>query len=433
MHYIIETSDQLKYLQLNSCYDSCFINIIPNNDSFHPKLTGVNCVYYRCSQTKGYILPINHTESFNLDWSEVLDFIKQHKIIHVIDKKFHDYFIPETVQCTDINFKIINNGKDAIKTNEYNTVAHNYFYRQHYFRNNVNSLIPISKHYEKWESIYPLVEDYLDNQVDQYFDYEYTGVFKTIEENGIKVSPSKFKNYFETTHDEFSITKNKIHTKFNLYNITTRPSNAFNNINFAALPKENGARQSFIPSNDILVEFDFSAYHPSIISKLVNYDLGDKPYQHLAEVMEVDENEAKEITFQNLYGGIRPELRDKPYFKEINDFVSQLWKDFNTLGFIFLGGFRKLSKDKLDNPSPQKLFNYLIQSKETENNVKILTELFEYLKDKQTKIVMYTYDSILFDFSKHDTKQCLVDIKSIIEKNGFKTKFQHGQNYGFTD
>lgn len=431
MHYIIETPEQLEFLKKHSCYNSCFINIISGNDLYHPKLIGISCVYYRCTQTKGYILPINHTESFNLDWSLVLDFIKKHKIIHVLDKKSHDYFLPDSITCTDVNFKILNNGKDAIKPHEFNTVTHNHFYRQHYFRNNINSLIPISKHYEKWESIYPLIENYLDNKVDHYFDYEYTGVFKTIEENGIKISPSKFKNYFETNHDDFSITKNKIHTKFNLYNVTTRPSNAFNNINFAALPKENGARQSFVPSNDVLVEFDFSAYHPSIIAKLINYDLGDKPYQHLAEIMGVDEQEAKEITFQNLYGGIKPELRDKPYFKDIIALIDGLWNDFNYGGFILIGGNRKLSKNNIDNPSPQKLFNYLIQSKETENNVKILTDLFEYLEDKQTKIILYTYDSILFDFSKNDNKQCLIDIKSIIEKNGFKTKFQYGKNYGF--
>jgi len=433
MHYIIETTEQLNYLKRDSCYDSCFINIIPNNDLFHPKLTGVCCVYYRCNKTKGYILPINHTESFNLDWNEVLKFIKKHKIIHVLDKKTHDYFFPKSTPSTDINFKLLNNGKDAIKNHEFNTNTHNYFYRQHYFRNNVNSLIPISKHYEKWESIYLIIEQYLDNKIDQYFDYEYTGIFKSIEENGIKISPSKFKNYFETNHDDFSITKNKIHTKFNLYNITTRPSNAFNNINFAALPKENGARQSFVASNDFLVEFDFSAYHPSIIAKLINYDLGDKPYQHLAEIMGVNEDEAKEITFQNLYGGVKSELRNKPYFKDIISLTDQIWNDFNYGGYVLIGGNRKLTKANITDPSPQKLLNYLIQSKETENNVKILTDLFNYLEDKQTKIVMYTYDSILFDFSKHDTKQCLVDIKSIIEKNGFKTKFKHGKDYGFTN
>ena len=102
-------------------------------------------------------------------------------------------------------------------------------------------------------------------------------------------------------------------------------------------------------------------------------------------------------------------------------------------GFVLIGGNRRLTKNNIDSPSPQKLFNYLIQSKETENNVKILTDLFKYLENKQTKIILYTYDSILFDFSKNDSKQCLIDIKLIIEKNGFKTKFQYGKNYGFKD
>ena len=67
MHYIIETPEQLEFLKKHSCYDSCFVNIIPGNDLYHPKLIGVSCVYYRCSQTKGYILPVTHTESFNLE------------------------------------------------------------------------------------------------------------------------------------------------------------------------------------------------------------------------------------------------------------------------------------------------------------------------------------------------------------------------------
>ena len=62
-----------------------------------------------------------------------------------------------------------------------------------------------------------------------------------------------------------------------------------------------------------------------------------------------------------------------------------------------------------------------------------LMDINRYLADKLTKPVLYTYDSILFDFSKNDSKQCLIDIKLIIEKNGFKTKFQYGKNYGFKD
>jgi len=52
--------------------------------------------------------------------------------------------------------------------------------------------------------------------------------------------------------------------------------------------------------------------------------------------------------------------------------------------------------------NPQKLFNYLIQSQETANNVYMLEKVLNYLKDKKTKIVLYTYDAFLFDYAKED-------------------------------
>ena len=51
MHSIIETKDQLTRLQ-EHCTDSCFIQVIPNNDNFHPKLTNISCIYYRCLNSK---------------------------------------------------------------------------------------------------------------------------------------------------------------------------------------------------------------------------------------------------------------------------------------------------------------------------------------------------------------------------------------------
>ena len=39
---------------------------------------------------------------------------------------------------------------------------------------------------------------------------------------------------------------------------------------------------------------------------------------------------------------------------------------------------------------------------ETENNMKVLDDLLPVLKGKKTKIVLYSYDSFLFDFHKED-------------------------------
>jgi hypothetical protein len=62
-------------------------------------------------------------------------------------------------------------------------------------------------------------------------------------------------------------------------------------------------------------------------------------------------------------------------------------------------------KDKLENMNPQKLLNYLIQNLETAYNVNILWEVFKILKNKKTKLVLYTYDSFLLDWSD-DEREC---------------------------
>jgi len=59
-------------------------------------------------------------------------------------------------------------------------------------------------------------------------------------------------------------------------------------------------------------------------------------------------------------------------------------------------------RDQLDKITPQKLFNYIVQSKETSTNVELLELALNYLKDKKTKIVLYTYDAFLFDYAEKD-------------------------------
>ena len=75
-----------------------------------------------------------------------------------------------------------------------------------------------------------------------------------------------FSKYFHAVDGEY------VNTQFNLKTTTTRPSNKFNNVNYAALNKENGCRKSFIPRNNRFVEIDISAYHPSLSARLIDYD-----------------------------------------------------------------------------------------------------------------------------------------------------------------
>jgi len=265
MYYIVETKEQLNYLGKPES-NQCFINVITTNDNHHPSLTKPCLVYYN-DRNKGYILPINHSEAFKLDWETVKQFISSFEKVHVLDKKYHLYFLPGN-NLNDVNFH------GYIDESQFDTKVHIDFNREKYYINELNTLIPIPKHYEKWENIYKhLNEAYCFSKwrpVNEFLNTKYTEVFHEIEKNGVGIDPRKFNKHFELNWKNNSILGNTVYTQYNLYNLTTRPSNAFNGVNFAALPKDK-ARESFEPNNYVFAEFDYSAYHPRIIAKMIDY------------------------------------------------------------------------------------------------------------------------------------------------------------------
>lgn len=414
MHYIVETKEQLDQL---SQYKpgTCFINVISNNDNFHPTLTKSCLVYYNDGD-KGYILPINHSEAFKLDWNDVRTYIASHDKVYVLDKKYHMYFLDHN-NLHDLNFiKYVNES-------EFDTKVHTSFYNQKYYLPDLNCIIPICKHYEKWENIVKHLNDnlYFSKWHGDYnfLNNSYTKVFHEIEKNGIGIDPRKFSKHFEVNWKNYSVFGNTVYTQYNLYNVTTRPSNAFNGVNFAALPKDQ-ARESFEPNKYIFVEFDYSAYHPRIIAKMIDYKFEIEPYDEIP----------KEIMFQNIYGGIREEYAWFPFFSKLNEWLDEQWKFFNRSyhGLKLPSGI--YINKQIENPNKNKILSYLIQAYETYYNVITLERVLKLLKDKKSKIVLYTYDSILLDIDKSEVKTLLPLIKQELEADGFPTRMSIGENYG---
>jgi hypothetical protein len=247
-----------------------------------------------------------------------------------------------------------------------------------------------------------------------------------IEQAGLTVDTALYEQYFEQS------TEGVIYTQYNFKTLTTRPSNTFNKINYAALSKENGCRKAFIPRNSNLVELDIGAYHPTLLAKLVDYDFGDVDiYSHFSQIYGLDRQEAKILTLQQLYGGILPQYEDLEFFKKVKVYVEDLWEVFNNSGQVIvpISGYC-FKKDKLENMNPQKLLSYFIQNLETAYNVNILWEVFKILKDKKTKLVLYTFDSFLFDWSD-DEREVLIDVQNIFKKHKLNIKVAHGTSYDF--
>ena len=77
-----------------------------------------------------------------------------------------------------------------------------------------------------------------------------------------------------------------------------------------------------------------------------------------------------------------------------------------------------------------KVFNYLIQLMETECNMRMLTELLPEIESYKSKLVLYSYDSFLFDFHIKDGLDFIKMVKGIIEQKGkYPVKVARGFNY----
>jgi hypothetical protein len=63
--------------------------------------------------------------------------------------------------------------------------------------------------------------------------------------------------------------------------------------------------------------------------------------------------------------------------------------------------------------NPQKLLNYVLQNLETSTNVIILYEIFKILRGKNTKLILYVFDSFLFDVDESEKRNFYPNRKHI--------------------
>lgn len=432
MYFIIETEEQLAQLPRP---EKCFIELMSMSEHTHPALT-TPCVLYYNDFEKGYIIPINHSEAFSLSIDQIEAFLRGIPKIYLLDKKWHSYFL-NLPNGIDLYFTLLDiEGK--IPDVQCYTPVHLDYYEKFKYSSVVNNYIPISKHYERCECMFEMVKDYVGRESNAEWQNKYTEVYKWVEEQGILVDEKLFDKYFETPWKGRSLRDSKVYSSYNLYNITSRPTNAFNSINFLAFNKENGSRTAFIPENDAFVEFDFDGYHLRLIANKMGTEVPQdesiheylgKQYFEKDELTPEEYQEAKKITFRQMYNGVEDEYKHIEFFEDVAIAVDAMWTAYKSNGFLELPNRRNLV---LENANPQKLFNYYIQCLETVNNIKKLDKLKNYLQDKQSKVLLVVYDSILIDYAASDGKGTLSHIKDILEADRFKVKAKKGSNYEFS-
>lgn len=415
-----------------------FLSVIPGSDNFHPELSNLVAIYiYSFDTDSSFIIPIDHPESLGvIDLNRVVETLSGIKYLYCIDKKNLLYFLP-LKNIRDLKFNL--NFRDSDETSYIswmNSKNRNY--------DEVNKLIPLAKHQERNDNyvkttLFELVEASWD-EGKKFLNDIATPVFFLIEKHGLKVSYQSFIDMFKPTYADFNLRDNITYTSYNMYNVTSRPTNSFNGVNYAAIPKKSDFRKCFQPQNDLFVEFDFDGYHIRLLADQVGYNLTPEPahkqlarlYFNKSDISDDEYVKAKQINFQALYGHTPNKYKDFEMFKKIEDWTNDLWEEFTSSGYINAPiSHKRFSKD-IEGMYPKKLLNYIIQAMETARNTVVLKDTLQFLNHKKTKIALYTYDSVLIDFSKEDGKETLEQLEIILsENNRYPVKFKYSNNLVF--
>ncbi len=155
----------------------------------------------------------------------------------------------------------------------------------------------------------------------------------------------------------------------------------------------------------MLVNIDFNSYHLFLICEKLGIEIPENAHEWLGRMYfnkdildDVEYDEAKKITFRNLYGYEMDEnVKNLQLFQEIQKFQENLWAQYQQSGYLLTDYDNHIV---VDNPSKNKVFNYYIQALETETNVK---QMYTLIKKGLTPI-LYTYDSMVFEITPDEVE-----------------------------
>lgn len=251
-----------------------------------------------------------------------------------------------------------------------------------------------------------------------------------MESNGLRIVPGSYHNTFKNGY---------AFCNYSINTVTGRPSNTFNGVNFGALNKNDGTRDAFISRHDkgMLIEFDYDAYHLRLLGEILewNFPKHKSVHQYFAdEVYHCEYKEAKKISFQMLYGQIQTTAERNPFFYGVERLSQVLLDSFTADKHLKSHIYGKeFCLEGVEGLNKNKLLNYFIQSFETERNLSVIKNVNKFLETKRTKMILYTYDSFLFDFDITEGLPILTELKSILEDNTYPIKCKAGQTYNTMD
>jgi hypothetical protein len=349
--------------------------------------------------------------------------------VNLLDIKLHPkslVFNKKTLITNGFGFGIDLNSylhyytSDHINPQEFYTKSMELLSNKFYRESELGHIIPLANQLDWARNIAKYVlklQPFGDNTISQYcVDYcnDFMKVFHEIERNDIIVgSEIKKQNYM-------------------WYTTTSRPSNSWNGFNFSAMNKRDGTRHKIHSRFDggKIVQFDYDAFHIKLLAKILDYKFEYHPYEQIRDELgiEMDYDQFKGKVFQNIYGTITYEFMEHPFFQTVQAMIDTMYEQYQTHGVVKSWFYEKLFRD-IQEATPNKVFNYVLQSLETEYNVRKIKTILPHLQGKKSVFMMYLYDAFVFDI--HPDEAYLVNIlKSAFETDDMSIKIYIGDTFG---
>ena len=437
MFYIVETKEQLDRLAVYKD-DDCFVHNIHHSEGNHMLYDQISVIYYRpFSASSGFLICRNHSESMSIhDVSTFIDNLTGQ--IWCIDSKSILRFWSVFLSPNSLKLAYALSGKEFPDLSSCDTAAHRHLNSTCHGNRDINVMIPLSKHYEKWETVYSILDFGLNPSGYDFYNDVVFNSFWMLEKQPIRGDGPEITKYFPK-YDNYligssSFVMSYLFTSYDLCHSTARPSCNYSGINYMALPKANGARKiiSSDPEN-YLVEFDYKSYQIKLLADLIGYtfDSGNihrelaKQYFNTDIVTDEQYEEGKKLTFRYSYGRTT-EAPDIPFFQQVYTLRDELWSFNEENGFIIspISGRHLFGITKLTQVLP-----HLMQCLETERNALVLQNIHKFLEGKRSHIILYQYDSFLFDIHYREGTALVGQIKDILEEDGYETTVSFGYNY----
>lgn len=441
MHFVETTEDVAAFLELFRSKDSLIIPIFTDTKA-HPAANTLSLLYVRFG-VDDYVLPFSHNEGVNLPL-EVLNQLETEQTVFSPSAKALCHVLCLARPIIDLRgLEYFATGNVSDESKFFDSFQLSFYNRNSRFLN-LNRAVPMMtliKYLRPYaDMLTRLMTDHREITTTKGFSFHNNVVIPActfMEAGGIHIEKKPFIEKYGVRAKRL-IKDDRVFTEYNPYTLAGRVSSKFGGISFTSLNKTDGTRAMFTSrfEKGAMVLIDFESFHLRLMADMMNYPLPKgslheyfgKQYFEKDILTPEEYEESKKITFALLYGDQID--TDIPFFKRVQQFITGIWNEAQGSGIVVSPTGREIALERIEDPSPSKLFNYLLQLREMEVGMQGIYNLIPLFENKNSKVVLYTYDSILVDFDLTDGTQLLKDILVSLEQQGrFPVRIYGGKSY----